>query len=389
MAWTLQTTTLSLGNAGECDFSVNGNYVAGGGGAGAMRVWSMGDWALVAEKSGYTTCNSVRFTSDNSLLAYTSNLGIHILETTGWTEYVNAQITNLQSVYCQIEFSPDGLYFAYPNGTSDIEVRNVGGDAAWTQAGIADINAPNQIRGMDWHPDGYVLAGDTAGNYWFIETGTWTVLSTGTLPGITGVHQIESHPTKPWFVVGPRSIGDMVDVLEFDAATGTISLLKQFDPANTTSATNAACISERYVYYSRREAGDDVVVQGDGSTWPVEQLIPITSWIYRARFSPNDTWLGLANRSGNQIEVYDTPPAATIAVSGTVTVNGTALSGAKITGLNETGTTTTIQGVTTTAADGTWSINYSSGDVAHILMEYDDGAGTRYNAHSKPFVVVS
>lgn len=78
------------------------------------------------------------------------------------------------------------------------------------------------------------------------------------------------------------------------------------------------------------------------------------------------------------------PPATTAPVSGTVTLDGTALGGAKITVIND--TQNTVQGVATTAADGSYAVECPVGDAVHVLMEYDDGS-TKYNDKSKPFIV--
>lgn len=83
------------------------------------------------------------------------------------------------------------------------------------------------------------------------------------------------------------------------------------------------------------------------------------------------------------IRVTDT--ASFASVTGTVTVDGTALEGATITGIND--TTGSVYGTTTTDANGDYSIDFPVGDTAHLLMEYDDGTN-QYNDKSKPFVVV-
>ena len=74
-------------------------------------------------------------------------------------------------------------------------------------------------------------------------------------------------------------------------------------------------------------------------------------------------------------------------VAGTVTLDGSALQGAKVTVIND--TQGTIQGVTTTDAAGGYSVDCPTGDTVHVLIKYDDGAGTMYQDSSKPFIVLS
>ena len=69
-----------------------------------------------------------------------------------------------------------------------------------------------------------------------------------------------------------------------------------------------------------------------------------------------------------------------------VTLDGAALQGAKITAINN--DTGEVLGTTTTDASGNWTITVGGGQTVHVLAEYDDGAGTRYQEHSKPFIVV-
>lgn len=75
-----------------------------------------------------------------------------------------------------------------------------------------------------------------------------------------------------------------------------------------------------------------------------------------------------------------------VQVTGTVQLDdGTALENATIIGYND--TQGLVEDVTTTAADGTYTLEMSPGDTAHVMMEYDDGTD-QYNAQSKPFVVL-
>lgn len=73
-------------------------------------------------------------------------------------------------------------------------------------------------------------------------------------------------------------------------------------------------------------------------------------------------------------------------ITGTVTLDGTALEGAKITAIDQ--EVGDVIGTATSAADGSYTIANSRNTTALCLMEYDDGAGTAYQAHSQPFVTV-
>lgn len=105
-----------------------------------------------------------------------------------------------------------------------------------------------------------------------------------------------------------------------------------------------------------------------------------TVWLhveYGAPASPTDT--------SPTFSSYTLDTASTATVSGTVTLDSSALEGAKITVIND--TQGAIQGTATTDVNGAYSVDCPPGDTVHVLLEYDDGAGTQYNDESQPFVV--
>lgn len=73
-----------------------------------------------------------------------------------------------------------------------------------------------------------------------------------------------------------------------------------------------------------------------------------------------------------------------VPVDGTVQLDdGTALEGATIVGINE--ERGAVEDTTTTASDGTYTLQMESGKTVHVTMEYDDGTDA-YQAQSKPFI---
>lgn len=71
-------------------------------------------------------------------------------------------------------------------------------------------------------------------------------------------------------------------------------------------------------------------------------------------------------------------------ISGTVTLDGSGVSGAKVYVIND--TDGTLEGSTTTDSNGDYSISVTGGITVHVAVQYEDGNGNQYNDHSKPFV---
>lgn len=72
-------------------------------------------------------------------------------------------------------------------------------------------------------------------------------------------------------------------------------------------------------------------------------------------------------------------------ITGTVTIDGTAVEGAVLVGIND--TQGIIEDVTTSDTSGGYTLQLTDGDVAHILMQYEDPAtGEQHNSESKPFI---
>lgn len=74
-------------------------------------------------------------------------------------------------------------------------------------------------------------------------------------------------------------------------------------------------------------------------------------------------------------------------VSGTFTLDGTGTGGATIYVIDTAADPSTVVGTSTTASDGTWSVNVDSSTTLHVLCEYEDpDTGEQYTTHSKPYV---
>lgn len=72
-------------------------------------------------------------------------------------------------------------------------------------------------------------------------------------------------------------------------------------------------------------------------------------------------------------------------VTGIARLNGSPVAGAKVTGIND--TKQVVEATAMTEADGSYLLNMTTGDVVHILIEYEDGTQT-YNDESKPFIAL-
>jgi hypothetical protein len=71
-------------------------------------------------------------------------------------------------------------------------------------------------------------------------------------------------------------------------------------------------------------------------------------------------------------------------LSGVVNLGGSPVQGAKITIYDD--TNNTVFSTVTTDSNGNFTDYLTSGNVYHVLVEYDDGQGNKYNDESKPFI---
>lgn len=73
--------------------------------------------------------------------------------------------------------------------------------------------------------------------------------------------------------------------------------------------------------------------------------------------------------------------------SGTFTLDGTATGGAKVYVIDTETDPSTVVGTTTTAADGTWSVDVNSTTTIEAILEYEDpNTGEVYKVLNKPYV---
>lgn len=72
-------------------------------------------------------------------------------------------------------------------------------------------------------------------------------------------------------------------------------------------------------------------------------------------------------------------------VSGTFTIDGTGTGGATVTVIDIDTSPPTVLGTTTTASDGTWSVDPGIDTTVECLLEYDDGSH-QYKVRSKPYI---
>lgn len=76
-----------------------------------------------------------------------------------------------------------------------------------------------------------------------------------------------------------------------------------------------------------------------------------------------------------------------MALSGTFTLDGTATGGAKVSVIDTGSDPSTVVGTTTTASDGTWSVDVSATTTTESILEYEDpDTGEVYRALNKPYV---
>ena len=95
----------------------------------------------------------------------------------------------------------------------------------------------------------------------------------------------------------------------------------------------------------------------------------------------------LANNWWVQAE-WEEDPIATFAISGTVTLSGSPVSGAKVMVLEADDTAMTnavLVEVVTTAAGGTWASSIKTGKVGAAFVQYTNG-GTYYTAPGSPYL---
>jgi hypothetical protein len=71
-------------------------------------------------------------------------------------------------------------------------------------------------------------------------------------------------------------------------------------------------------------------------------------------------------------------------LSGTVTLDGSAVEGATIYCIDD--TNESIAEVTSTDANGDYRVRVDTGDLYHMVVQYEDGQGNQYNDESKPFL---
>lgn len=71
-------------------------------------------------------------------------------------------------------------------------------------------------------------------------------------------------------------------------------------------------------------------------------------------------------------------------VSGTVTLDGDPVEGARVYGIND--TRKGLDNITTTDENGEYEVTFPVGNVSHIIVQYEDDDGNTYNAFSKPFI---
>lgn len=311
MPWTEQKT-FTISNPIETDISPGNTHIAAGGTLGAFTVWEFASGTSVFSATGYDACNSVRFSPGGGLVSYTTDtVGNHIrhVDTATWTEYANAAFET-GSVYGQFDYSADGSHLAHYTSDS-VEVRTVSGDVSWPIAYTFPISTSTK-RGLGWNTaHGYILATDRLGNYWVIDTDTWTQTDSGTITNAPDIYQVNDHPIEPWFVLSDGSAAGNVTVVEI-SDTGQLTELIQFAEGTDTEA---ACLSAGYLYTSLRTVGNDIVRVADGRTWPQETTIPLLTDVLRARFSRDGHWLSIGDRTGNAVRVYDAPHAFSLSAS--------------------------------------------------------------------------
>lgn len=73
-------------------------------------------------------------------------------------------------------------------------------------------------------------------------------------------------------------------------------------------------------------------------------------------------------------------------LSGTCTLDGSAISGAAVYLINT--DDGAVEATATTDANGEYTFSSVPGGTYHVAAQYDDGSGTQYNAPSKPFITL-
>lgn len=87
--------------------------------------------------------------------------------------------------------------------------------------------------------------------------------------------------------------------------------------------------------------------------------------------------------SGEEVDSTQQSATVPITISGTVTLSGSGVSGAKIHVIDD--TNGDIEATTTTDSNGDYSVNVPAGETYHVTCQYDDGSA-KYNSESKPYV---
>lgn len=349
------------------------------------------------DSAGYvnanTVSNGIRFSPSDSYIGAARGQTVNIFawDSTNETLSSEAELTQAGNTVNDVAWSPDGAYLAYSSADGNTYIHdNDPANGFPFVTSVSSVADPHNA--CEFSPDSVWLATGEGSTYQVYDT-SWTVVASS---------QASQYPVQAvgWDYDATNFYTDKERYSsDFDR---TRSTAEEWETADFSSSTDGVVYSEVSGDNSAPDIlgihgfpttdnpwiavcgeNNDVVVHDVSADSTVTTLIDPTNNTNDVRWSPDGSWLATAS-DDNYVYVYSVTLAT---FSGTVTDNadGTAVEGAVVWAINA--NDGSITGRTTTAADGTYSIDAPDTTTEHhLICQWTDGSGNEHYSLSKPYV---
>lgn len=214
--------------------------------------------------------------------------------------------------------------------------------------------------------------------YEFIEESTQTVLSSGSVQFENPASDLDTIEYGMSHGGAGGQVETLYDYFIIPEPPATPSSFRVTDETDTTVDLAWDDVSNEDDYELQRSP--------DGSSWSTIAILAADTTTYTDTGRTEDTQYYYRLRAANQAGTSNWTQTNTytdLHISGTVTLGGTAVSGAKVYILDT--TNDDLEATTTTDSNGNFGVDVPGNQEYHVAVQYDDGS-TKYNAKSKPYL---
>lgn len=394
--WTLEHSVTGYGGAKESgDFDPNANYYAhddfdSGTSTYYVTIRNRSDGSVAGEISGYNSQYAVRWSPGGNYLAVDDGSAVQVLDVSDPTApSLHSTLSQAGNTVTDIDWSDDGSFIAYSSLDNNVHVHdNDPANGFPFNTSVSEASA--DVDSVEFSRDSSWMGFTHSSNGYVYNTADWT-LAQGSI-GSAADGNVTWNTDDSNYYQGRYNTGSLINDKSYEDEFVTSDWSQSgtdydYDNQSDTS-TNAEHIygadhqySGNYLALGGGANDIEIYDTSDGSNH--QTLTDAANDVNDARFSTDDSYLVAPSSDGS---VYIYGGVTTLEVSGTVTLNGSGVSGAFVVGIND--TQGIVEDTDTTASDGSYALQMGEGDVVHIKVQYDDGTD-KWNDQSKPFVNVN